>query len=169
MRYRLLVALIVMICATAFAPAPFIKPNRGRTHGGEPLARLQGTWTVTSKERMSGGSLQKFGISNSQKLLIDKDGWQYVYDKGLGKGAAPKGKAGGLLYKIEIEAGQPHRFRVKRTTTERDYMVGILAFEGKSVKMMYKMSAVLASDQTTPTSFDPIPEGWYLMTIELDR
>jgi hypothetical protein len=165
MRFRLLVALFAVLGATAFAPAPFVKPDRNRDREeGDPLPRLQGTWSMTSKERMGpNGTVSKYSTT-SQKLAIQDDSWSFVY---VAKGG-PKLPAR-PMYKLEIEpGGRPARFRVRRTTTDRDYMVGILTVEGDKAKMLYRLVTTRPQDDATPDNFDTIPEGWYRMTLERD-
>jgi hypothetical protein len=172
-RFRLLVALVALIGLTAFAPAPFVKPDRKRDRDeGDILGKLQGTWSISSKVRMGpNGILSKY--STSQKLQIEKDAWQLT-SAGMGKG----GKGGGVavkmparpLYKIEIEpSGYPREFKVKRNLAKgSDYMVGIVSVEGDTARMLYRLAVANPDDTVKPTAFEPVPEGWYLMTLKRD-
>jgi hypothetical protein len=51
MRCRLLLAVVVLLGLTAFAPAPFPKADKKKDRKS-----LEGTWTVADREYGSGGS-----------------------------------------------------------------------------------------------------------------
>src|SRR5215211_1156208 len=108
MRIRFLaLAIVALIGLTAFAPAPFVKPDRKRGRGGDLLAQLQGTWSIAKKERMGpNGQVSKY--STAQKIRIEKDLWQFVSaaeGKG-GRGAPAKGGwGGGAAPKAKGKAG----------------------------------------------------------------
>jgi len=164
-------AVVAFAGLTAFAPAPFMRADRDRK-SGDVLASLQGTWTIVDKHRMgpNGKLLKTF---NSQKIQIDKDVWRYVSAL-VGKGglAKAKGKAATIGYKLElVQSSRPTEFRVRRTgALEGDYMVGILQVDGDSARIMYRLATTaLRAEQATPRGFDPVPEGWYLMTLRRDH
>jgi hypothetical protein len=169
MRLRMLAtALVALIGLTAFAPAPFVRPDRKRDRdGADLLASLQGTWSISSKVRMNpNGNLSKY--STSQKLRIENDTWQFVSAL-EGKGKA-KGKVGRVAYRLNLDpTGYPRKFRVQRTTgTKTDYMVGILAVEGE-IKMLYRLASSTPNDTNQPRNFADVPVGWYLMTLKRDK
>ena len=175
MRIRLIaLAVVGLIGLTAFAPAPFVKSERKRGHGGDVLDALQGTWSMTEKVRMGpNGNLTKY--STSQKVRIEKDAWSFVSALGGKGGGVGKGKGGGfggLRYKIVIDGKrQPVEFRVKRTNNaETDYMVGIVQVNGGTAKFLYRLGSFgpFGQNEEMPRSFDVIPEGWYSMTLSRD-
>jgi len=176
-------AVMALVGLTAFAPAPFIKSPRER-NPGDVLAALQGTWSTIEKQR-AGPNGRMMNYSTTQKIRIEKDTWRTMtaaeIRKGGGGGGGPgpgggKGKAfGRASYKIELTTSvRPTEFRLKRTTglSETDYMVGILQVNGDTVKILYRLGSSAAFgnqvEDVAPRSFDPVPEGWYLMTIKRD-
>jgi len=181
MRIRL-IALAVMALAglTAFAPAPFMKSGRDRAPRGDVLAALQGTWSVSEKQRMGpNGRLSNY--KTSQKIRIEEDGWSFVSSFALkggkgGLGGLGKAPVGGRpLYRIKVEPGRrrgPVVFRVKRTANDdAEYMVGVLHVSGDTIKMLYRLGSTFGgrAEEKMPTNFDTIPENWYLQTLTRDK
>jgi uncharacterized protein (TIGR03067 family) len=177
MRIRwIALAVMALVGLTAFAPAPFIKSGRDR-NPGDVLAALQGTWSITEKQRAGpNGRLMKY--STAQKIRIEKDTWRSLSASEVNGGGVGGGKAKGFgrtSYKIELTSSvRPTEFRLKRTSgrVETDYMVGILQVDGDTVKLLYRLGSAAAFggqvEDANPRGFDPVPEGWYLMTIKRD-
>ena len=82
MRTRLIaLAVFALIGVTAFAPAPFMKSKHGKKRGGDVLAMLQGTWSITEKTRKGpNGELMKY--STTQRIVIEKESWQFSRTRG---------------------------------------------------------------------------------------
>lgn len=162
-------AVLAVAGLTAFAPAPFVKPDRDRASKGDVLAGLQGTWSVTDKQRMGpNGQLSKY--STSQKIRIEKDSWRNVLASEVKGKVPPKGLTK-LSYKIVLSAtSRPTEFRLKRTTgSELDYMIGIIEVRGDTARVLYRLgSSSFGEGQAKPQGFDTVPEGWYLMTLRRD-
>src|SRR4051794_29228181 len=122
MRTRLIaLAVVALVAVTAFAPAPFTKTDRKHGRGGDVLAALQGTWTITEKTRMGpNGALSKYSTT-TQKVQIEDGLWRFV-SANEGKLKAKAGGKGGFgaraSYKIVLDHHRrPVEFRLKRTTT----------------------------------------------------
>jgi hypothetical protein len=179
MRTRLIaLAVFALIGAAAFAPAPFMKSDHGKNRGRDVLSMLQGTWSIAEKTRKGpDGELMKY--STTQRIVIEKETWQFTSPRALaggggpGIGAAPKGKAkggtGAVSYKIVLDASRkPVEFRLKRTTsTSTDYMVGIILPLGDRVKIAYCLGTAFRRQEVPmPTNFEDVPEGWYSMTLK---
>lgn len=183
MRHRFplaLLGLVVLLGTTAFAPAPFLKPDRRNGADTELLTRLQGTWRMTAKQVMTPDGLGN--MSTRQHVRIEKGQWQFVSTKGPPKGGAGKGgfggKAGkkgpGVTYRIVLEpGGMPRIFRLKRTNfNDEEYAFGILGFEGTRLRVMYRMNYEdpdIERPAFPPANFQMVPQGWYLLTLEREN
>ena len=55
MTVRLIVAVVVLSSAPAFAPAPFPRASRDGDRNGIDMKRFQGTWKVISMEIVQAG------------------------------------------------------------------------------------------------------------------
>jgi uncharacterized protein (TIGR03067 family) len=184
MRIRLIaLAVVALTGMTAFAPAPFVRPDR-KKDSNDTLDALQGTWSMTDKHRVGpAGQVQKY--STSQKVRVEKDTWRFASafegrvkapKGGGGLGGGPAGGFGGrtAAYKIVLDRQRrPMEFRLKRTTTtQADYMVGIIQVRGDTVRMVYRLGTGRGLggivEEQTPRDFDKVPEGWYSMTLRRD-
>jgi len=176
MRTRLIaLAVFALIGVTAFAPAPFMKSDHGKGgRGGDVLAQLQGTWKVADKQRR-GPNGEVMQYSTSQRIVIAKGTWQFarpgvgVGGPGGGVMGKAKGGPGASSYKIVLDASRrPVEFRLKRaTTTNADYMVGIIHPSGDTVKIAYCLGTAFRRQEVPmPRSFEDVPEGWYVMTLK---
>jgi uncharacterized protein (TIGR03067 family) len=72
--YRRILALVVLVPALGFAPAPLPRPIRARPEAD--AKRLQGEWDLV--EGWSRGKKWEEMVPGSQRLVITTDGWSLV-------------------------------------------------------------------------------------------
>jgi uncharacterized protein (TIGR03067 family) len=177
MRIRLPLALLALIGLTAFAPAPFLKPDRKPSGDSALLQRMQGTWSITAKQRMGPDGVVNY--STRQKVHIEKDQWEFLSTSAKAPKAGAKGpparakkvpsRIGGKIVLDDKGAPRPFRFKRALGREDADYMVGILAFEGNKLRILYRLGTVDEDiPPQPPNGFLTIPQGWYLLTLERD-
>jgi len=154
MRVRFLVALIVVLGATAFAPAPFPKPARRGDSNSISIESLQGDWKAVSFDTVAAGDqLNPIGLW-FQQVRIKGDRWSYLvngnehlsYRLVIGGDKRP---AAIDYYEIQ---GNP----------ERPGMVGIARREGNRVTILYYATG----PESRPKAFKGMPSGWWLLVLE---
>jgi hypothetical protein len=154
MRFHRLVIIFAISVLFGFAPAPFPKPDRDRRADVDPIPLMQGTWRVEQVQWMGPDGLRTSAPMDF--VRIDKDRWLfYLGQKGLLR-----------AYRITREAkGWPRQFRLTRSSTGTDLMIGVVAVEGKTVKLLYRHPSDDA-EQIEPRNFRTVPSGWHLMVLK---
>src|SRR5947209_1901615 len=103
MRWRVIIALVVLIGLTAFAPVPFPKAKKKSGPGG-----LQGTWVVERRENGSGKALPKMDYKMLVRIEGDKWSFLRIVD---GK------KSNGPTYTVVLDKSNPTWLDLKVTVT----------------------------------------------------
>lgn len=79
MKARILLAVAVIVGATAFAPVPFVKEKKPQVKDEDAL---QGVWVIKSRERAGGPPFK--GLTSQQYVRIQGKNWQFGRDNGAG-------------------------------------------------------------------------------------
>jgi uncharacterized protein (TIGR03067 family) len=161
MTRRLLIAVIALAALTAFAPAPISRPKRERGSGDEiSLQTFQGMWRVVSMQRTSRAGNHpphKWEVSH---IRIRDDRWTFMEANNVES----------TSYRLKVDGTkQPGQLDFFWTgpgniDTTQPFMVGVIRRKGNMVEIIY-----LRGNHTKPTTFEPPPEGWWLLTLQRDR
>src|SRR3954454_9707522 len=89
MTTRLPLAALALLALTAFAPAPFSRPESERKAHPLSLQQLQGTWTVVKLETTPTSRPHVNGGTNIKEVHVAGRRWSFVYTPGGGGDAVP--------------------------------------------------------------------------------
>lgn len=168
---RLLAALAVVGCLTAFAPAPFPRTER-KVKEGDDLSLLQGTWKVVSYDRpglkVKGGGVVKFR-SVITNVRIEKNQWSFMRE--LNGQLSPT-----VTYEMKIDPkANPRKMDLTRDLSGSKYRLrAIYKLEGSQLKVLYVSTYVPAGGGgakavETPISFENPPSSAIQYTLERGR
>jgi uncharacterized protein (TIGR03067 family) len=153
MYWRWLLALTAILGLTAFAPAPFEKPDKKATSPRE----LQGTWSVVSVDR--GGGVKTLPRNARAKVRIDKDTWTFL--------TTIRDRARETRYFLVLDPKKnPKQFDLKRQADGPVTLRGIYHLEGDTLKVVY---ANPLRDTARPASFSSLQADQYLLTLKRDK
>jgi len=164
MRSRLIVALVVLIALTAFAPAPFPKPGKKTGPGG-----LQGTWVVEKQQSGAGKEMPKRDYQ--MKVRIEGDKWTFLR---VTNGQTTTGPG----YTIVLDKMNPTWLDLKAVTTaigkgkvkakgaSRVRVQGIYRVEDDTVKFVYTAGI---GNSVRPTSFSTLETRQFLMVLKREK
>jgi uncharacterized protein (TIGR03067 family) len=158
---RILLALLAVAGLTAFAPAPFPRPKRDRGSGDEiSLQTVQGTWRVVSMQRTSRDGKHmphKWAITH---IRIRDDKWTFMEANNVEN----------TSYRLKVDGTkQPglldyYSWMDNNANVKQSVMVGAIRRKGNMVEILY-----LPGNHQKPTTFDPPPEGWWLLVLQKER
>jgi uncharacterized protein (TIGR03067 family) len=151
MRARLLLGCLVLLAVTAFAPAPFPKPQRPGSDG-VGVAQVQGKWVVLGLQSTDGkGGLNPPG-SLLREVHIDNHRWSFHYRNPR---TAP------THYRLAIDTTKaPAHIDFYHEGQATPYGTGIVARRGNTLRVLYQWGSPRA------TSFDRAPAGYWHITLE---
>jgi uncharacterized protein (TIGR03067 family) len=157
MAARLLVILVALAGATAFAPAPFPRPGRPSGAAGLDARSLQGTWKVEKVERTVAGGYRP-NASATSRIRIEEGLWTFVRDPSNGR----PGRA--TSYRLVVHAGRaPVALDGMRPTDPKPYMLGIVRQRGDAIEVLYRFRG------TRPDDFDNPPAGCWRITMRRQK
>jgi uncharacterized protein (TIGR03067 family) len=152
MRPRLVLAFLVLLGVTAFAPAPM--PRRGQSKEDSLSVKgVTGDWKVISLWRYGPNGSIAYRI-DAWKLIRIQDGkWMFCT---LDNGVKPS-----TTYVLRIDGSKrPATIDFLRGNEAKPWMMGIVRFRGDKLEVLYKPNAT-----ERPTSFDNPPADFYLFTL----
>jgi uncharacterized protein (TIGR03067 family) len=158
MTRRLLIAVVALAGLTAFAPAPFPRPKRERGSGDDiSMQTVQGTWRVVSMQRTSRDgkhSPHKWAITH---IRIRDGKWTFM-----------ENHTENTSYRLKVDGtkkpGQLDFYWTgpgNNNNIMQPAMVGVIRRKGNKVEILY-----LPGNHQKPTTFDPPPEGWWLLALQ---
>jgi uncharacterized protein (TIGR03067 family) len=160
MRKRaLIVAMVAVFGLTAFAPAPFPKPNRK-----DDVKGLAGTWTVTRYER--GGTAVARAAGSALKVRIEGNKWSFLRVNATGRMPT-------VSYTITLDPKKAPRCidltkAAPLAGAISNTLLGIYRFEGNDrnkVQVVFNTFGVT----TRPASFDGADRQAYVMVLQRDK
>ena len=154
MKARFLVALLALGGLTAFAPAPFPRPQRRGDPGVISLPNFQGNWKAVSFDSIGPNNQKnKIGLW-FQGVRVRGDRWIYLVDK-----------TENLSYRLVIDGNKRPAlidYYELQGKPERPGMVGIMRREGNRVTILYYAT----TPESRPKSFETMPANWWLLVLE---
>jgi uncharacterized protein (TIGR03067 family) len=155
MKARLVIALLAVLGATAFAPAPF--PKTERRGGGDEISlrSLQGNWKAVRFDEIIGkNNERKEGGMWFGGVRIRGDRWSYLVN---GDEEHP--------YQLVISDSRPATIDFFNVGAKPDHpvMIGLVRREGSRVTILYYRAGELR-----PRSFEHLPVNWWLLALEKD-
>jgi len=159
MTTRLPLAALALLALTAFAPAPFSRPERDRKAHPLSLQQLQGVWYVVKLETTRSTGTHVNGGTNIKEVHVAGRRWSFVYTPGGGGDA--------VTYNITVDhQTKPPRLDfhyLDATQGQAPYGTGILKREGDRVLLMYNWKNAHDGNFETP------PDGHWLITLARAR
>jgi uncharacterized protein (TIGR03067 family) len=154
MKARLLFACLVLLGASAFAPAPFPRTQRP-SKDTVAVAQIQGTWTILKLHLTDDkGGLIDQGDYLSE-IVVANNRWNFHYRQGRN---AP------TTYQLTIDAGKtPATIDLTQIGQTTPYGTGIIRRKGDSMWMLYSFG------KQRPTSFENRPNGYWHLTLQRKR
>jgi hypothetical protein len=154
MRARLLLLLVVLTSAPAFAPAPFPRTPRA-ARGDIDLDGFQGTWRAESFETVTGAGRNRHGGWERTRVRVQGDRWTYY-----------EGDSVNAAYRIRINRGNPSAIEFYQLGEGGAlYMSGLIRRRpGRVEVLFYNVRGTAAR----ATSFDNPPVGWWVLTLQLE-
>ncbi len=157
MRIRALIIAVAVLGLTAFAPAPFPRPDRK-----DDLKGLSGTWTVTRYD-MGGTAV---GLAGTMKVKIEGNKWSFL--RVTAAGTMPS-----TSYTFTLDAKKdPRLIDLTRTgpglAAGNNKLMGIYRFEHKDrdkVQVVFHTFGVAKR----PAGFDGADMQAYLMILQRDK
>ncbi len=132
-------AALVALSASAFAPAPFLEKTRKAE-----AARVEGLWMVTSR----GGGVPPGG--RTTYIQIDAKKWSFYNDDPRTAAVKP------VSYHLRLKPGKPASIELRRNEADAQaYGKGVLEVAGGEMRLSYRWGETLAA----PTSLDPPHNG----------
>lgn len=157
MTTRLLLALLAPFALTAFAPAPFLRPQRERLEHPLSLRQLQGTWAVVRLESTRGKGPHLDGGTSIKEVQVTGKRWSFVYKDDA---------RDTVTYEVRVDLqSKPPRLDLHYLDAEGQtpYGTGILKREGDRVVLMYNWNNSRDGDFESP------PNGHWLLTLARAR
>jgi hypothetical protein len=152
---RLILALIILVGVTAFAPAPFPrKDRRGTILFG--ARSMEGLWKVEKVERSNKG-----GYLNSTSLMshIQIQGGRWIFMRNNGGVPTPS-----TNYRLVIHTDRrPIALDGMRDNNNTPYMLGIIREVNDTIQVLYRFSG------NRPADFDSPPEGCWRITLRREK
>jgi uncharacterized protein (TIGR03067 family) len=156
MKSRLVVALVVLVALTAFAPAPFPRTKRGEDADFN-LAQFQGLWRAEKFETAwQGGRLSGHGWDSTQ-VRIENDRWTYLDNGRFGS-----------AYQIRLDTSKSPvtiDFINVGSKTDESCMLGIIRRVHGKVEILF----YLPGRGERPKTFDNPPPDWWILTLRRDK
>jgi uncharacterized protein (TIGR03067 family) len=142
-------ALAILPCLTAFAPAPFPKPLHERT--AIDLNHFQGTWKVVDHHNWATGQKLRTPWSIT-RIRVQKDRWTLL-----------AGTTENASYRIELDPKKKPCTVDWRGTRGEALWLGLIRRDGDTVEVLY------FSATQRPGNFDNPPTGSYLITLKREK
>lgn len=151
---RTWLALLALLGLTAFAPAPFLRPER-RGDDRITLEGFQGTWRVVNMQTSrSSGKHDPYSWTVTH-IRVTKDRWEFMV-----------GPQSSNTFHIGIDpAKRPAHLNFYHQQGGPPTGVGLIRRHGNRVLILYAWGG----EKSRPASFEPPPDGPWLMTLERDR
>jgi uncharacterized protein (TIGR03067 family) len=154
---RLAFSLLVLLAATAFAPAPFPRPQRGPKVDEITIQTFQGTWRVASMKRSRRDGNHTPHNWNITHIRVEKDSWTFLEN---GQRNAS--------YTLTITNNQkPAALDFYHSADNRKEPApgqGIIRRKGDVVEIVY-----LFGNPKRATSFEQPPDNQWLLTLQKER
>jgi hypothetical protein len=155
---RLAFALIALAGLTAFAPAPFPKPDRRDGEVQVGLQSLRGRWRIVRVEEVDGQGKRRVKKSDNVPFVrIQDDLWTYLNENGTVNNR--------FHLAIESDRGLS-RVKFLRPQTRELALFGLIRRRGDTVQIL---GTPVVSTPSRPTGFREIPRDWWLMTLHKER
>jgi uncharacterized protein (TIGR03067 family) len=157
---RSVLALIALFALTAFAPAPFPKPQRERNE--IDMKSFQGTWDVVSMEIVRQGGrrqrLRDWGVDakGTNGVRIEGDCWTFL---------PPTDDRSDFRISIDSSTKPALIDGFPLPGDDRAGITGLIRREGNKVTVLYYATH---PDQR-PKTFDNPPIGWAILTLKRQR
>jgi uncharacterized protein (TIGR03067 family) len=149
---RLLIAVLTLVCLTAFAPAPFPRARRDRDH--LDLNSVQGTWRVVSMQRSQGNRQYTTINWHISHIRIDRDEWTFLH----------QGNRPNALYYLSLDPGKkPGHINWHNRRGGPLSMAGLIRRNGEVIEILYLASTI------RPGSFEDPPANYYLLTLKREN
>jgi uncharacterized protein (TIGR03067 family) len=159
MKFRSGLALLAFAGLTAFAPAPFPRPERLGHSADITLATFQGDWRIEQLQVSNfRGEYAPLKESSVTHIRITDGRWTYI----------PSTYQGSKLNISVNHSKTPVRitfYEEADTEKKRIYGVGLLRREGNRVQVLY----CWGGESKRPRAFEPPPAGYWLMTLEREN
>lgn len=152
---RLSLAVLILLGATAFAPAPFPRSSRkGTVETGVAVTQISGVWKIIKLE-----SSTKDGLTtvNTQlhEVRIENNRWSFVYREAR---RAP------VVYDLSTDPSQkPAPINFMRIGQTQPYGQGLVVRQGNVMKVLYSFGA------SRPARLVPPPPGYVLLTLHREH
>jgi hypothetical protein len=158
--FRVIVALIVLLGLTAFAPAPFPRAaRRGGDGDAISLQHFQGKWEHARIEWIEpNGKRREWQNGGIVAVRVKDDQWIYL----------SKGDVVNVTYTITVQEGRGataidwHSSGLNGQK-QPPFMLGLIKRDGDTVQILGRMG--VSVDQRPKRWNDP-PVGWWLMTLK---
>jgi uncharacterized protein (TIGR03067 family) len=153
MRPRLGLAIVLVFGPLAFAPAPFPKKARPGPEPEISLKSFQGAWRIVRIDETVRGRIIPTRVSVTG-VSVKGDRWSFE----------PANYAGARLDLSIDHTRQPAQltFHSVNDSQKKAYGVGLIRRRGGQVQILYAWGG----EENRPRTFDPPPDGYYLMTLE---
>lgn len=157
MKTRSLLALVALACLTAFAPAPFPRPERRKASDEVGLETVQGMWRVASMKRSRSNGRHEDYDWHITQVRVQQSRWEF-----LQKGST------NASYDIAIDNTQkPATIDFFSGGARRGQAsgYGIIRRRGAAIEILY----VFATGQGRARSFEAPPDNQWVLTLERQR
>jgi uncharacterized protein (TIGR03067 family) len=156
MKIRLGIALFVLLGLTAFAPAPFHKPERRGQPPEITLETFQGRWRVVNMQiSHSNGPPTPYPASYTHVRVL-RDRWTFMVQH-----------TEGVSQSIAIDHRNKPPFLTFYDWPKRAENVGGVALirrQGAQVQIAYRWGG----EVNRPVSFERLPQGLWIVTLQRD-
>jgi uncharacterized protein (TIGR03067 family) len=152
--WRVPLVLLAIPLLTAFAPTPFLPRKKARGEGVS-LTALQGKWRRAKIEIENGGVRREESVGKVTHVRITDDNWTFLPDD-----------YEGARLKLAVDTSKsPARFNLYKPGAPGVlYGVGLIRRQGAAVQILYTWGG----EARRPASFDRIPPGAWLCTMQRD-
>jgi uncharacterized protein (TIGR03067 family) len=158
MKARVLVAVLSVFGAAAFAPAPFPRPQRRGGVDDVSVPTIQGTWRVAGMlSSRKDGKHQPYNWHINQ-IRIKGDVWTFVDRNGS------DGTSYALVVKNDKKPAWLDFYGVNQPRQGAPPGGGIIRRKGDVVEIIYVFGG-----RERPVSFEQPPDGQYLLTLQRQR
>jgi hypothetical protein len=154
---RTAIALVALLCLTAFAPAPFPKTQRaGREQDEITVQTFEGTWRVAGMMRLRSDGKHTPHNWRATQIRVENGLWSFMQDDHAYASYAiairHASKPASLDFYNKVNRDQPALGQ------------GIIRRKGDVVEIIYVFGR-----QQRAVSFDQPPDGQYLLTLKRKR
>jgi uncharacterized protein (TIGR03067 family) len=154
---RVVFSVLVLVTTTAFAPAPFAKPDRRGGQDDVTVQTLQGTWRVASMKHSRRDGNHTPHNWNITHIHVENDNWTFM-----------ENSSRNASYTITVTNNQKpaaldfHHGAVNRK--ERAPGQGIIRRKADVVEIIYVFSG-----QQRASSFEQPPDNQWILTLQKQR